>query len=631
MMAVTGARRAPRRRTRSLRLVIGAILVFQGLVWTAAAATTATPAAADPSSNATTTTLTQSTNVVAYGAEGVDTFGVTVTGQGADPPTGTVTVSDTGSATTLCTGTLAAASAQSATATCNLTDQQFPDPTSFTSVVATYGGDTNNAGSASTPGQSLSVADPSVSSLPPAPAGFETTAVNIYQSEVSTATALGQGANLESVAQYQSQLTPDALAVLYHITQQVPEWVQIPDLMQTIAGGVPATGVTSSAVRPVAGGSTSPVTAVLASFRTSLRSKTHGHAAAVLTGAPVAPFQQAACPVDPPDAVIFAAQIVIDVLTALFNASVVFAMGEVLGFSVQEEAIVVAAVTAVALGVAQVIHDVLVYLQGLANDCANANLAGQASNVDNTTVATYALLTSLAGAVVTLQTTENTTQQDVLDAQTGLSTLQTTITQALASDTQTLQLTIGSDTQSSASELQTIQTALQNDLTSIESMETAVGVKESHESDLDTTNDQTSLSTDTTEILNDTDSDAQSLTTLITQDNQQVLNLILAQGSTAQTQYNELLRLQIEQALAGWGPVVPEVKFMLPASQGGFLNSTPVGVQSVVTSDLQSMISIGATVKSAAALDLSAANTALAAGRYTAAWADYAGAYQALA
>jgi hypothetical protein len=218
-----------------------------------------------------------------------------------------------------------------------------------------------------------------------------------------------------------------------------------------------------------------------------------------------------------------------------------------------------------------------------------------------------------------------------LNAQTGLTTLATTIEEAITSDTQTLQITIGSDTQGSSSELQVIQTALQQDATTIEALETSVGQKEINESDQDTSTTQTALSLDTTKILNDTNNDAQGLTTLVTTDNQQILNLIESEGATAQGQYNELLKLQIEQALAGWGPVVPELKFQLPSTQGGFLNSTPVGVQEVVTADLQSMIAVGAKVKSTAPTELAAANTALAAGKYSLAWADYAAAYQALA
>jgi hypothetical protein len=624
MPVLTSFRRS-RRVGGPLRLLIVGLVIVQGLVWSATAVSATTPPP-------TATTLTQSTSTVAYNAEGLDSFGVTVTGQGTSAPTGTVTVADASTNTTICTATLTAATANSGVGTCAPTDQQFPDPTNLTTVVATYSGDTNDAGSVSSPGQSFTVADPSVTSLPPAPAGFGTTAVNIYQSEVSTAQALGQGSNLESVAQYQSSLTPDALAVLYHVTQQVPQWYQIPDLMQTIAGAVPDAGLTSFVKPAATAGRTSSVAAVLDSYRRPTHSA-HGvkGGAAILVGTPVAPFSQATCPFDPPDAAIFAAQIVIDVLTAVFNASVVFAMGEVLGFSVMEEAIVLAAITAIALGVVQIVHDVLVYLQTLANDCISANIAGQAANIDNTTVATYALLTSLAGAVVTLQTTENTTQQDVLNAQSGLTTLATTIEQAISSDTQTLQITIGSDTQSSSSELQVIQTALQQDATTIEALETSVGQKEINESDQDTSTTQTALSLDTTKILNDTNNDAQGLTTLVTTDNQQILNLIESEGATAQGQYNELLKLQIEQALAGWGPVVPELKFQLPSTQGGFLNSTPVGVQEVVTADLQSMIAVGAKVKSTAPTELAAANTALAAGKYSLAWADYAAAYQALA
>ena len=35
------------------------------------------------------------------------------------------------------------------------------------------------------------------------------------------------------------------------------------------------------------------------------------------------------------------------------------------------------------------------------------------------------------------------------------------------------------------------------------------------------------------------------------------------------------------------GPGVPEVQFMLPASMGGLLDATPVGVQAIVTTDIR--------------------------------------------
>jgi hypothetical protein len=219
----------------------------------------------------------------------------------------------------------------------------------------------------------------------------------------------------------------------------------------------------------------------------------------------------------------------------------------------------------------------------------------------------------------------------VVNIQSGLSSLQTTLQQSLQSDTQTLQTTVGTDTTVTVTELQTIQSALQTDLTSIENVETTTGQSVTSETDKGTLTIQTAMAAALTQILNETDSDAKGLTTLITQGNQQILNALQSNASSELTQYQENLRFLIEQGLAGWGPVLPEVKLILPASLGGLLNSTPVGVQELVTADLQSAQSLGLKIKPAALTDLSAANTALAAKQYVTAWNDYAQAYQALA
>jgi len=243
-------------------------------------------------------------------------------------------------------------------------------------------------------------------------------------------------------------------------------------------------------------------------------------------------------------------------------------------------------------------------------------------------VQTYGLITQTNALVVQLQATQATTQTDVQNiVNTGLSSFQTTIEQALTVDTQTLQAAAGGGTQASSTELQTIQTALQADVATIESVETTTGQKVV----AGNTTIGTELSTELAQVLKETDSDAQGLTALITQQSQQILNTLQSEAAMTQQQYNTLLRLQIEQALAGWGPVVPEVKFMLPTAQGGFLNATPVGVQEVVTTDLTAAQADGVKIKATAITELSLANTALAAGQWTTAFADYAQAYQALA
>jgi len=454
--------------------------------------------------------------------------------------------------------------------------------------------------------------------LPPAPAGFANSVIAIYQAAATTAGDLGQSATIQPVSQYTQEidaLSPDQLAQFYSVTQAIPEWSQIPSLMHTIDGTVPTHANLSASIHR-----SHPTDATLTAM-ISRPARTGGVAAsssgrAVLAGSttPVAPFTPQQCDTTDYDVPIFAAQIVLDVSNALYDGSSAFASADNI------VAAVIAVIAAVVVTAAAVVHDTLTYLQTLENECDGNNQSNEIANIDNSTVAAYNLLTTIGSTTATMQT-------GVQNIQSTLTTFQTTLQQALSSDTQTLQATVGSDTQGTATELQVIQTALQQDSTTIEALEKTTG----QQVVAGTSTIQTALTADLSQILHETDADAQGLTTLITQGDQQILNTIQSQAASAQSQYNELLRLQIEQALGGWGPVVPEVKFMLPASEGGFLNSTPVGVQSVVTADLASMQAIGAKIKPAAVIDLTAGNTALAAGQYQTAFADFAGAYQALA
>jgi hypothetical protein len=468
--------------------------------------------------------------------------------------------------------------------------------------------------------------------LPPAPPDFTNTIVGVYSSVVSTATSLGQGQNLEPVAQYQQQvdsLDPNTLAAFYDATQQVPQWTQIPSIMQTVAADVPpgASGPTTSAFRvrsaPSAGGAHAVLTAATSPLAPTKAVLTDNSATT-----PV-PFTPSDCGEYPPDAAVFALQIAVDVSSALFNVLVVLGTTStfVSNFGAELSAFIVAGVTAVL----QVVHDTLAYLQEEWDECASANIASQVGNIDNTTVFTYGLITNLGTAVATLQTTENTTQQDVASAQTGLNSLATSIGQALASDTQALQASGGTDTQSTATELQTIQSALQADLTTIEGAETTTGQTEKAETDKGTSTLQTALSAALAQILNETDSDAQGLTTLVTQGDQQIMTAVQSNFSAQQQQFDTTLQLEIEEGLAGWQPTVPEAQLLLPASAGGYLNSTPVGVQEVVTSDLQALQSIGVAVKPLAVTDLNAGDAALTAGQWATAWNDFANSYRSFA
>jgi len=460
--------------------------------------------------------------------------------------------------------------------------------------------------------------------------------VTTYQSEVATAQALGsQG--FEPLSQYQQQISamnPSSLAAMYYVTQQQPEWNQIPSLMQTIAADVPDPSggpatATQSALRSP---SSSPrtKTALLAAYRmgpsgpaSGRHRLRHAQLTADIPTTAVGPAQLQQCPVAPPEAAIFAAQIVIDVAAGVYNTAV--ALAAISEFASDFVAIgVAAAIGGTVLLIGQIVHDTLVYLQSLANDCNAANLATSVANIDNTTLATYNLMTSMMSLIVQSQSTETTTDQDVLNLQTGLTTIQQTLVQSLTSSTNTLQSTTGGDTQGTATELQIIQTALQNDLTAIQKLQTTT----SQQVVSGVATVQSTLSADVAQVIHETDADAQGLTTLITTGNQQILNALQSSFATTQQQFQANLQVIIEQGLAGWAPVVPEVQLMLPSSMGGYLDSTPVGVQEVVTTDIASLQKLGVAVKPAAITDLAAANAALAAGKYTVAWTDYAIAYQ---
>jgi hypothetical protein len=455
--------------------------------------------------------------------------------------------------------------------------------------------------------------------FPPAPPGFAATLLTTYQSVLNTATALGAGQALESSANFQQEidgLDANSLAGLYYATQQIPEFSEIPALMQTVASGV-STSTTLSAART---GGAEPQATLMAKITRTSGSAAVTPAPAVLTDTkPVNPYMPTSCDTTDYDAPIFALQIVLDVANGVYDGVSPFAHS-LDPFSAGPEEDVASVVAAVVAAAAAIVHDTLVYLQTLENECEGNNTQGYLDNIDNTTVASYNLITTLSVSTTTIQTNIQNIQQQI-------NVFQTTIEQALASDTQTLQETIGGDTGGTTTTLQIIQTALQNDITTIENLETTNG----QQVVAGTTKIQTALSTDLTQILNETDTDAQGLTTLVTQGNQNILNALQSNFSAAQQQYENTLQIEIEQGLAGWAPVVPEVQLMLPVSMGGLLNATPVGVQEVVTSDIAALQAQGVKVKAIAITDLSSANSYLTAGNYTSAWSYYAQAYQAAA
>ena len=453
--------------------------------------------------------------------------------------------------------------------------------------------------------------------LPAAPAGFSDQVVAVYQSEYSTAQALGRGQALMPVTQYQqqvAQLPADQLAVLYAATQQNPEWVQIPALMQTVAAGLPSSGATANTASARSG--STPAVQLMSSYTPDASPV---GAIATLLSAPVGEFAPATCQDAPPSAAIFAMQIVIDVNQAVYNVAAAFLDA---GIGVAIVAIVAASV----LLAAQIVHDVLTFLQNLSDDCEANNAAGYVANIDNSTTQTFNLTTSIETAITKLHETGATTLTDVQNLQTSLTTVHQALQQSLDNTTKSLQSTIGSSTQGVTTQLQTIQTSLQQNLVTIQSLQNTNNQQVIAEINKGTAAVQSSISANLTQILHEVDTTALGLTTLVSKGNQQILNTLQSNFATGQNQYNSNLKLDIELALASG---VPQDQIKLPVSMGGFLNSTPVGVQEVVNDDLHALQALKVTIQPSTVALVNAGNAALAAGQYLAAFANFMKAYQA--
>ncbi len=112
----------------------------------------------------------------------------------------------------------------------------------------------------------------------------------------------------------------------------------------------------------------------------------------------------------------------------------------------------------------------------------------------------------------------------------------------------------------------------------------------------------------------------------------QLINQLTISQQAADQQtvsYEQLqLKLTIEQDLSSGQANIATLE--LPASQGGYLDSTPVGVQEIVTNTVTAMQQAGETVDPDALQDISNANQALASGNYKVAYAEYRAAYQSL-
>jgi hypothetical protein len=108
------------------------------------------------------------------------------------------------------------------------------------------------------------------------------------------------------------------------------------------------------------------------------------------------------------------------------------------------------------------------------------------------------------------------------------------------------------------------------------------------------------------------------------------VNTIHQQVHVVQQTVNDQLTINIRRALSQPTTAPKNVDYELPAAYGGNLDSTPIGVQAVVTSAFNAARSAGLPINATASTDLANANSALANHNYKTAWADYQLAYQAL-
>lgn len=109
------------------------------------------------------------------------------------------------------------------------------------------------------------------------------------------------------------------------------------------------------------------------------------------------------------------------------------------------------------------------------------------------------------------------------------------------------------------------------------------------------------------------------------------VNTVGQQVSVAQQTVDDELTLAIEQALTAPTGSPPNAAYELPASLGGNLNSTPIGVQEVVTTVLAEAKRAGLPINAAATGDLASADADLSAGNDAGAYAAFAAAYRAAA
>jgi hypothetical protein len=437
-------------------------------------------------------------------------------------------------------------------------------------------------------------------SLPPAPDGFADQLIAVYQAEYDAAGALGQAGGLQSVATYQQQvaaMTPDDLAAMYYATQQYPQWTQLPALLDTIAADATAPAPDTAMVRPLTESTPTP-------DATTATDKS-------------CPFS------DIPTSAIFAAEITLDVANGTHET-----LDALESAGIEGEAFKPAAVASVVVAIAaEIVHSTLEYLHDTFLECLAENQAERLKNVDETTVETYNLLANLAGTIAAIKTDTGTIETNVEQVSTKIDTMEQSLTQEISAELDKVQTTVGSDTQLNSTLLQSLQTAVQQNDAVLQQLMSSNTQTVVNEVDKGTSTVQDSLSQTEAHLIAEVDKQAQSLSSLLTQAQQQLGNSINSGFATQQQNYLANLKLTIENALANG---VNVVEFSLPTSQGGYLDAEPVGVQEVVTDDMNAYQKLNISVPTTALNNFNSANAQLAAGQYLAAYGSYIKAYQAL-
>ncbi|HWD55691.1 MAG TPA: hypothetical protein VG346_11235 [Acidimicrobiales bacterium] len=105
------------------------------------------------------------------------------------------------------------------------------------------------------------------------------------------------------------------------------------------------------------------------------------------------------------------------------------------------------------------------------------------------------------------------------------------------------------------------------------------------------------------------------------------VNTISGQVHVVQQSMDDQLQLTIDQDLAAPATSTPDLALELPASVGGNLDSTPIGVQETVTAAVQKIGAAGEAENPAATQYLAMANAALQSGNDKQAYADFHTAY----